>query len=81
MESSIAVFLKRRQACELPPTEVCAGLDGPHVVACLEQNDGPAGAHWRAQAGTPSARLGARHRPPTQRLSLDLVAMLARRRH
>ena len=33
MESSIAVFLKRRQACELPPTEVWAGLDGTRALA------------------------------------------------
>ena len=37
MESSIAVFLKRWQACELPPTHGVARLHPPHthrLAAC-----------------------------------------------
>ena len=61
MESYIAVFLKRRQACELPPPEVCAGIDGPRAAARLEQNNGGcrctlarAGGHAIRAAGRPA---------------------------
>ena len=71
MESSIAVFLKRWQACELPPTGVVAGQ---HTKHSLSPPRAPPSVWW------PPAPARNRY-PPTHHTQSARKAVAAGRRH